>query len=187
VNVRETELPGVLLIEPVVHRDARGSFMEAWRHSRYAQAGMPRPFVQQNVARSTRGVLRGMHFQHPFPQDKLVYVLDGAIFDAVVDLRVDSPSFGRTLSIELSAENARQLYVPGGFAHGYCVLSESALVAYHCTAEYHRDAERAIAWNDPQVGIVWPVAAPLLSDKDRQAPRLDQIDPTHLPRIATCT
>jgi dTDP-4-dehydrorhamnose 3,5-epimerase len=184
MRVEAAGLPGVLLIGPDVFRDDRGFFLETWRASRYAEAGVPGPFVQDNLSSSTRGVLRGMHFQSPNPQGKLVAVLDGTVFDVAVDVRVGSPTFGRWCGVTLSGESQAQLFVPEGFAHGFCVLSERALFAYKCTAPYDRSAERSLLWNDPDVGIAWPVASPLLSAKDAAAPRLRDLDPATLPRYA---
>ncbi len=181
MKVQPTEFQGLFVIEPAVLRDARGHFMETWRNSRYSAAGKFKPFLQDNVSWSRRGVLRGMHFQNPDPQDKLIYVLQGEIFDAVVDIRRGSATFGKWFGCTLSDTNARQLYVPGGFAHGFCVLSDSALVSYKCSAEYRPEAEMSLAWNDPQVGIDWPVTDPFLSAKDQQAPQLAAIASERLP------
>jgi len=172
MKVSETGLPGVLLIEPKVFGDSRGFFLETYHAGRYAQAGIPATFVQDNLSRSSRGTLRGLHFQEPNAQGKLVQVLAGAVYDVAVDVRKGSPHFGRWVAYELSAENKRQLWIPQGFAHGFCVISESADFSYKCTDFYAPPCERGIAWNDPQLGIPWPVEAPLLSAKDAQAPRL---------------
>ncbi|HMI91680.1 MAG TPA: dTDP-4-dehydrorhamnose 3,5-epimerase [Polyangiales bacterium] len=173
---RATKLPGLLILEPKVYSDPRGYFFESWSDRRYAEHGVPTSFVQDNVSRSTRGTLRGLHLQAPpMEQGKLVSVLDGEVFDVVVDVRPGSPSFGQWLGETLSASNARQLYVPPGFAHGFCVLSESALFAYKCTQYYSPQAERALRWNDPEIGIAWPLAEPLLSDKDAAAPSLREL------------
>ena len=172
MNVLETSLPGVLLIEPTVHGDARGFFLETFHADRYAHAGLTRPFVQDNASRSMRGTLRGLHFQEPHAQGKLVQVLQGEVFDVAVDIRRGSPHFGRWVGVVLSAENKRQIYVPPGFAHGFCVTSEYADFAYKCTDFYHPESERGIAWNDPDIGIAWPTSDPILSTRDRAAPRL---------------
>jgi dTDP-4-dehydrorhamnose 3,5-epimerase len=172
MKVTATEQPGVLLIEPQAFSDERGFFMETFAARRYAEAGIAQPFVQDNFSRSVYGTLRGLHFQEPDAQGKLVQVLRGAVYDVAVDIRRGSPSFGRWLGIELSDENRRQLWVPPGFAHGFCVTSEVADFVYKCTAPYMRAHDRGIAWDDPALAIVWPIAAPRLSDKDRKLPRL---------------
>lgn len=172
MNVHETSLPGVLLIEPAVHGDARGFFLETFHAERYAQAGITLSFVQDNVSRSVRGTLRGLHFQEPHAQGKLVQVLHGEVFDVAVDVRRGSPHLGRWYGVLLSGDNHRQLWVPPGFAHGFCVTSESADFAYKCTDFYNPQSERGIAWNDPDIGITWPTSEPLLSARDRAAPRL---------------
>jgi dTDP-4-dehydrorhamnose 3,5-epimerase len=172
MRVVDTGLPGVLLIEPRVHGDSRGFFLETFHAERYAAAGVTGPFVQDNWSRSVRGTLRGMHFQEPQPQGKLVQVVAGAVYDVAADVRRGSPTFGRWVGYELSAENKRQLWVPPGFAHGFVVLSDVADFLYKCTALYRPEAERAVVWNDPDLAIAWPVAHPLLSAKDAAAPRL---------------
>lgn len=176
-----TELPGAVVIEPVVHGDARGYFKEAWRESTWLAAGLPAHFVQCNVSRSQHGVLRGLHYQHPNPQGKLLWVLEGAIWDVAVDIRRGSPHYGRWAGVELSADNHRQFFVPEGFAHGFCVTSESALVCYMCTAEFEARHDRAIAWDDPSIAIEWPLQPAALSDRDKSAPRLDELRPEQLP------
>lgn len=172
MKVTRTELPGVLLLEPQRFGDDRGFFMEVFHARKYAEAGISGTFVQDNFSRSVQGTLRGLHFQEPQPQGKLVQVLAGAVFDVAVDIRRGSPHFGRWVGVELSADNRRQLWVPPGFAHGFCVLSERADFHYKCTDFYQPASERGIAWNDPDVGVAWPVTAPLLSSKDAVAPRL---------------
>ena len=181
MKVRETELPGVLIVEPDRFGDSRGFFQEIWHESRYREAGIPGPFVQDNMSLSARGVLRGLHFQHPNGQGKLVYVLQGEVFDVAVDIRTDSPTFGKWVGYSLSADNGRQFYVPPGFAHGFCVKSESALFAYKCTDFYNPRTEGAIRWDDAAIGIDWPLADPLVSAKDAEAPLLAKIDPARLP------
>ena len=177
-----TALPEVLLIEPRVVGDARGWFMEAWNGARYAEHGITTAFVQDNVSCSGHGVLRGLHLQHPGGQGKLLTVLDGAIWDVAVDVRRGSPRFGTWVGMELSAANRRQLYIPEGFAHGFVVVGERALVAYKVTAPYRADAELAIRWDDPALAIAWPVdGTPLLSPRDAAAPRLADVDPARLP------
>lgn len=175
MKILNTELQGVLIVEPDVFGDARGYFLETWNKQRYAEAGLAVNFVQDNLSFSRKGTLRGLHFQNPQPQGKLVYVLQGEVFDVAVDVRVDSPTFGRWLGVLLSAENKRQFYVPPGFAHGFCVTSETALFAYKCTDVYNPKMEGSVAWDDPDIGIQWPVTDPLLSDKDKRAPRLKDV------------
>ena len=171
------------MIEPKSFGDARGYFFETWHAERYAQAGVAPTFVQDNVSRSVRGILRGLHLQHPFGQGKLVQVLDGEVFDVAVDVRHGSPTFGQWAGENLSSDNKRQLYIPPGFAHGFCVLSESALFSYKCTELYHPETELSVAWNDPDLGITWPIAAPALSKKDAEASRLRDIPAERLPRF----
>jgi dTDP-4-dehydrorhamnose 3,5-epimerase len=173
MKVIPSELPEVLIIEPRMHGDARGFFYESFQAGRYAEVGVPGPFVQDNLSRSVRGTLRGLHFQEPRAQGKLVQVLRGSVFDVAVDVRRGSPTFGRWVAVELSEETLRQLWIPPGFAHGFCVLSESADFFYKCTELYTPEAERTIAWNDPAIGIRWPLSEPLLSSKDRMAPTLE--------------
>ena len=173
MQVVTTALPGVLVIEPRVHQDARGFFLETYHARRYAEAGVDAVFVQDNHSRSGRGTLRGLHFQVRQPQGKLVRVIEGAVWDVAVDIRPASPTFGRHVGVELTAENFRQIYVPPGFAHGFCVTSEVAQVEYKCTAFYDPADERGIAWDDPALAIPWPVEAPLLSARDRGNPTLD--------------
>lgn len=180
----ETGIPGLLVVEPTVHGDARGFFMETWHASRYREAGLPDRFVQSNLSRSGPGVIRGLHYQYPQPQGKLVYVLEGRVFDVAVDIRIDSPTFRQWAGVELSAENHRQMYVPEGFAHGFCVLGEGALLAYLCTAEYRAEYDAVIAWDDPDIGIRWPEDGGTLSEKDARAPRLAEIPHSSLPRVA---
>ena len=179
----DTGIPGLSIIEGTVHGDERGYFMELWKASRYAEFQLPDRFVQSNISYSGTGVIRGLHYQYPQSQGKLVSVLEGSIFDVAVDIRSDSPTFMQWIGVELSANNHRQLYVPEGFAHGYCVLGSSALMSYLCTAEYMAEFDAAIAWNDPDIGIKWPIAGSSMSAKDRSAPRLRDIVPEDLPRI----
>ncbi len=172
MDITETKLPGVLLIKPKVFGDARGYFQETFQDRRYAALGIAGPFVQDNVSLSQQGVLRGIHFQNPNPQGKLVYVLQGEVFDVAVDLRRDSPTFGQWYGEYLSADNHLQLWVPPGFGHGFCVTSESALFAYKCTDYYDPASEHCLLWNDPDVAIDWPLTEPLVSAKDAQGCRL---------------
>lgn len=182
MKVTPLALSDVLLIEPQVHGDERGYFKETYHAERYAQAGMRMPFVQDNVSRSRHGILRGLHLQNPFSQGKLVSVSEGEVFDVAVDVRVGSPSFGKWVGATLSAQNHRQMYVPPGFAHGFCVTSEVAVFVYKCTELYHPEAELGVAFDDPALGIAWPLSAPVVSDKDRTNLPLSKIDPAKLPR-----
>lgn len=173
-----TELPEVIAVQPVVHRDKRGYFLETHHQGKYAQGGIPDAFVQDNHSFSKRGTLRGLHAQvEPTPQGKLVRVVQGEIFDVAVDIRPDSPTFRQWVWRRLSGRNQLQLWIPPGFAHGFCVLSRTAHVHYKCTSFYDRDAEIGILWNDPAIGIDWPVKEPLLSDKDRDAKPLETFLP----------
>jgi len=174
MQIVETALPGVLIIEPRVFGDARGFFIESWNRQSFADTGLDLDFVQDNHSRSARGVLRGLHYQLENPQGKLVRVTQGAVFDVAVDIRRSSPHFGQWVGVELSAENYRMLWIPPGFAHGFLVLSETADFLYKCTTLYHPPSDRGIRWDDPDIGIVWPDvgAAPLLSGKDEAAPLL---------------
>lgn len=182
MKVLDTALRGVVVIEPRIHRDTRGSFLETWRQDLYADAlGLSEPFVQDNASYSMRGVLRGLHYQHPSSQAKLIGVLYGAVWDVAVDIRRGSETFGRWVGQELSAEGGLQIYIPAGFAHGFVVTSPSALVAYKCTAYHDTAAEGVIRWDDPDIGIAWPVGEPVLSEKDRNAPRLRGIAVDRLP------
>lgn len=180
--VIETDLPGVLILEPTVFRDERGHFLETWSDDAYAAAGLPRRWVQDNLSSSSHGVLRGLHYQEPHPQGKLVWVVSGEVFDVAVDIRIGSPTFGRWVGATLSGENRRQLWVPEGFAHGFVVTGPHALFAYKCTDRYDRAAEGSLRWDDPTIGIDWPVESPTLSDKDATAPLLADIAPDRLPR-----
>ena len=167
-----TVLPEVLIIEPDVHGDARGFFMETWHAAKYRELGIDCGFVQDNHSRSARGVLRGLHYQLQQPQAKLVRVTQGAVFDVAVDIRRGSPRFGQWVGVELSAANHRQLFVPAGFAHGFCVLSDSADFLYKCSDFYAPEYERGIRWDDPQIAIEWPISQLTLSGKDQQHPLL---------------
>jgi dTDP-4-dehydrorhamnose 3,5-epimerase len=178
MNVRTCELAGLLIIEPKVFGDARGYFMETWNRQRYRETGLDMDFVQDNVSLSRRGILRGLHFQSPAAQGKLVAVLQGEVFDVAVDIRRSSPTFGRWHGLVLSDENKRQFFVPPGFAHGFSVLSDLALFAYKCTDYYAQADEVTIAWDDPDLGIHWPVKHPQLSPKDACGLRLRDV-PTH--------
>lgn len=186
MNILTTPLPDVLVFEPKVFGDSRGFFLETWHAERYAAAGLPE-FVQDNLSSSTRGVLRGLHCQEPEAQGKLVYVLLGEVFDVAVDIRLGSPTFGQWHGVTLSAENKRQFYVPPGFAHGFVVTSETALFAYKCTQLFRPQLEFSIRWNDPVIGIDWPIALPTLSAKDTDAPCLHDLPRERLPTIEQYT
>ena len=177
MRVVETELPGVLVVEPTVHRDARGFFLESYNERRYREAGIDAVFVQDNHSRSAGRTLRGLHLQVKSPQGKLVRVIEGEIWDVAVDVRPGSPTYRRWVGVVLSAENFRQIWVPPGYAHGFCVLSELAQVEYKVTTPWDRGDELSIAWDDPELAIAWPVEEPLLSAKDRDAPRLAEVAP----------
>ncbi len=173
MDIEPTALPDVLIITPTVFHDPRGFFFESYNQEVWRARGIHTIFVQDNHSKSVKGTLRGLHFQlPPAAQVKLVRVVRGVIWDVAVDLRVGSPTFGRWVGVELSADNFRQLYIPTGFAHGFCVLSDEAEVLYKTSAVYNRQLERGIIWNDPQLAIAWPVADPLLSERDRRAPSL---------------
>jgi len=172
VNVSQTDLPGVLVIEPKVFQDPRGFFFESYHARRYADAGIAVRFVQDNHSRSATNTLRGLHYQLLQPQGKLVRVIAGTVFDAAVDIRRGSPTFGRWVGVTLSAENRRQVYIPPGFAHGFYVVDGVAEVEYKCTDFYRPDDQRGIRWDDPTVAIAWPGGSPILSEKDRAYPFL---------------
>jgi dTDP-4-dehydrorhamnose 3,5-epimerase len=183
MKVEPTTLPGVLLIEPAIHRDERGAFLETFRDERYAEHGITGPFVQDSLSFSRKGVLRGLHLQWPRAQGKLVYVARGEVFDVAVDVRRDSPTFRRWVGHTLSGDDGRQLWIPPGFAHAFVVTSETAHFAYKCTqAAYDPGGELAIRWDDPELGIEWPVKDPVLSPRDATAPFLRDVDPARLPR-----
>ncbi|MEX2130901.1 MAG: dTDP-4-dehydrorhamnose 3,5-epimerase [Pseudohongiellaceae bacterium] len=171
MQITPTTIPDLLILEPRVHGDHRGYFMETWRQSIFAKHGLPTEFVQDNQSKSEQGILRGLHYQLTHPQGKLVRVISGEIFDVAVDLRRSSATFGQWDGVKLSSDNRRQLWVPPGFAHGFYVLSDSAEVVYKCTDYYVPEDERGLLWNDPELDIEWPLLAPepVLSDKDRAA------------------
>ena len=181
MKLHDSNLPGCKLVEPAVHVDERGSFHEAWNKAHWAKLGLDVDFVQSNVSVSMRGVLRGLHYQWPCPQGKLVSVLEGEIYDVAVDIRHGSPDFGRWSAAILSSDNHRGFWLPAGFAHGFVVLSERAVVHYLCTAPYLREADAALRWNDARLAIDWPVSEPLLSGKDARAPFLHDIVKDQLP------
>jgi dTDP-4-dehydrorhamnose 3,5-epimerase len=182
MKVASARIPGLLIVEPDVHGDERGFFMESYSRDRYTKAGLPNEFVQDNLSLSARGILRGLHLQHPNAQGKLCFVLAGEVFDVAVDVRAGSPTFGSWEGLTLSAKNKRQFYIPPGFAHGFCVLSEQALFSYKCTEYYSAPSELGIAWDDPDIGIDWPMQSPRLSSKDQQNFRLRDVPLEQLPR-----
>ena len=175
MKVIETALAGVLIIEPKVFGDQRGFFLESFQTDRYREAGIELPFVQDNHSRSQRGVLRGLHFQRTRPQGKLVSVSRGSVYDVAVDINPDSPTCGQFVGVELNDENHRQIWVPPGYAHGFCVLSEVADFQYKCTDLYYPEDEGGLIWNDPEVNIPWPIESPKLSAKDQCNPTLRQL------------
>jgi len=170
----ETSLPGIFLIEPDVFRDQRGCFMETYHHEKYVSNGIDRVFVQDNHSYSIKGTLRGLHYQFPHTQGKLVLALSGEIYDVAVDIRNGSPTFGQWIGVYLSSGNGHQIYIPEGFAHGFCVTSESAIVLYKCTDFYYPQCDQGVLWSDPRLGIDWPVKEPLLSPKDANLPVLGE-------------
>ena len=178
--VRKVNISGIIIIEPDVFRDSRGAFTELWNSTRLAAEGVPGTFVQDNVSWSVKGVLRGLHFQNPAAQGKLISVLMGEVFDVTVDLRRDSPTFGKWHGEELSRESLRQIYIPPGFAHGFVVLSDQAVFHYKCTAAYNKNSEKTLLWNDPDLGIDWPVKNPVVSEKDRGGKFLKQFSASEL-------
>ena len=176
-NFRELDIPGIIVVEPKIFRDGRGFFMEAYKHSDFAAAGIPELFVQDNYSRSSKNVLRGLHYQKPpMEQGKLIRCIRGKIFDVAVDIREDSPTFKRWVGLELSEDNNHMLYIPPEFAHGFMVLSDMAEIVYKSTKEYSPADERAIIWNDPDIGITWPATDPVLSAKDVRNPLLRDAD-----------
>ena len=175
MNIITTALDGVIIIEPEVFRDNRGFFMETYSRAKYEEAGVVCDFVQDNLSYSVKGTLRGLHFQIKRPQAKLVQVVTGEIFDVAVDIRPGSPTFGKWAGVYLSEKNKRQLFIPEGFAHGFCVISETAHFLYKCSDFYFQHDEGGIIWSDPDIGIDWPVKDPIVSEKDKQLPRLSGI------------
>ena len=180
---RHPILSEILIIEPSVFEDGRGHFLEIYQTKRYQEHGVPVSFVQDNISYSKRGVLRGLHYQLGRPQGKLVCVLRGEVFDVAVDIREGSATFGQWVGITLSADNYRQVYIPEGFAHGFCVLSELAVFAYKCSDYYFPEEERGILWDDPSLAIEWPISSPQLSPKDQAFNTLRNIPPEDLPGI----
>jgi len=175
MNVIRTELHGLLVFEPKVFSDSRGFFMETWNQRRYAEAGLKTDFVQDNISFSQRGALRGLHYQNPSAQGKMVSVLQGAVFDVAVDLRQSSATFGRSHGVELSSENKRQFFIPPGFAHGFLVISDTAMFHYKCTDFYSPKDELTVRWDDPQLAISWPIKTPTVSEKDAKGLRFSEV------------
>ena len=175
MEIIKTSIPEVIVFVPPVFTDSRGYFLETYQQQKYAQAGIPKPFVQDNQSYSTKNVLRGLHFQLRHPQGKLVRVIQGSVFDVAIDMRKNSPTFGKWHGEILSAENKRQMYVPENFAHGFCVLSDSAEFVYKCTDFYVPGDEVGLIWNDPQIGVKWPIEQPILSDKDAMLPSWEDV------------
>lgn len=181
MNIEPLELPDIRLIKPRVFRDERGAFFETWRDSAFRAHGIG-PFVQDNVSTSRRGVVRGLHFQEPHAQGKLVSVLHGRIFDAIVDVRFGSPTYRRWVSVELSAENCWQIYIPPGFAHGFQALTDDVIFSYKCTEYYAPEAEWTVRWDDPAIGIPWPLVDAIVAPKDAVAPLLEELSTESLPQ-----
>jgi dTDP-4-dehydrorhamnose 3,5-epimerase len=181
MKIQKTELDGVLIIEPDVLDDQRGYFFETYQRQRYANAGINADFVQDNLSFSIKGTLRGLHYQHPHGQAKLVQVIQGEVFDVAVDIRRKSPTFGRWIGQHLSDENKKQIFIPEGFAHGFCVLSDTALFHYKCSDFYAPECEGGIVWSDPDVGIDWPIDSPLVSEKDSKFSCLKDLSEDKLP------
>lgn len=181
MKVTISKLQGAMVFEPKVFGDDRGFFMETWNYNRYKEAGLDVKFVQSNLSKSSKGVLRGLHFQEPNPQGKLVQILTGEVFDVAVDIRKGSPTFGQWHAEILTGDNHKQFYIPEGFAHGFCVLSEMAIFSYMCTNFYDATTENSLLWNDPQIAIDWPIDNPLLSDKDKDGLELKAFNPNNLP------
>lgn len=183
MKIIPTEIPDVLIIEPDVFNDSRGCFMETYNKERYSEVGINDIFVQDNLSFSSRNVLRGMHFQIKYPQTKLLQVISGEIFDAAIDLRPESETYGQWVGMLLSDENNRQAYIPRGFAHGFCVLSDTARVSYKCSDIYRPGDEGGILWSDPDIGIKWPAANPVVSEKDSKLPILSDCPSNCLPVV----
>ena len=184
MKIEQGELPGLLLVYPDRFGDQRGWFMETWQSQRYKEQGLDVDFVQDNMARSQQGVLRGLHIQNPYGQGKLVQVIEGRVYDVAVDVRRGSPTFGQYQAVVLDGDEPMQFYVPPGFAHGYYVMSETAIFSYKCTDYYHPETQFSVLWNDTTIGIDWPLSgAPILAEKDRDAPLLSDIDPNLLPEV----
>lgn len=181
MDVLELDIPGLKIVTPKIFGDERGFFLESYNAQKYHGCGIDVTFVQDNLSYSSRGVLRGLHFQNPGSQGKLVSVLQGAVYDVAVDIRLGSPTFGQWYGIELRSESKKQFWIPAGFAHGFVVISETALFSYKCDAYYQPQHEFSLAWNDPELGIEWPISSPALSPKDQKARRLRDFAKHELP------
>jgi dTDP-4-dehydrorhamnose 3,5-epimerase len=181
-KILRTGLEGILIVEPAVFSDDRGFFLETYHKKKYHELGIPAEFVQDNLSLSHKGVLRGLHYQHPHGQAKLAQVVSGHVFDVVVDVRKGSVTFGQWFGLHLTGENRRQIFIPQGFAHGFCVLSDTALFSYKCSDLYMPDCEGGVLWSDPDIGIDWPVSNPVMSDKDSKYPRLKDVPMNRLPK-----
>lgn len=185
MEIRKTLLPGVLIIQPRIHRDARGYFVETWHKDRYREAGVPEDFAQDNISHSAQGVLRGLHFQSPRSQGKLITVVEGEIFDVAVDIRPGSPTMGKWTGVRLTGEMGTQFWIPAGYAHGFCVVSDSATVSYKCTDTYAPECEGTVLWNDPAIGIEWPqLKEYFVSDKDKKGLSLKDFPKEKLPKFS---
>lgn len=184
MKIIPTPLPGCIIIEPAVFSDSRGIFYESWNAQRFAQAGLPSTFLQNNVSVSSKNVLRGLHYQWPRPQGKFVSVLEGEVYDVAVDIRPQSPHYKQHTAVILSGENKRHFWIPEGFAHGFVVLSDQAIFSYACTDVYVKEADAGIRWNDAECAIDWPVRNPIVSDKDAAAPFLKNIASDRLPEYS---
>lgn len=183
MKVVGTDLPGCLVLEPKVYGDDRGSFYETWNKDVFSSLGLNLEFKQANVSSSVRGVLRGLHYQWPKPQGKLVHVMEGEVYDVAVDIRHDSPTFKQWTAVILSAENKRQFWIPPGFAHGFLALSKRVVFNYLCTETYDPECDAGLRWDDSELAIDWPISKPVLSNKDAKAPFLCDISPEKLPRV----
>jgi dTDP-4-dehydrorhamnose 3,5-epimerase len=185
LGIEKTEIPGVIIFEPKVYNDARGFFMETYNEQLYKDAGLNCQFVQDNYSHSTKGTLRGLHYQLPHTQGKLVSVIWGEIFDVAVDIRKGSPTFGKWVGVNISEINRKQLFVPAGLAHGFCVISEKADVMYKCTDQYAPDSDRGVLWSDREIGIDWPISdSTVISEKDKKLPLLSDIPEELLPEYS---
>lgn len=180
MEIVETNIPDVLLLKPEVYRDDRGFFLETFREEYFKERGINVHFVQDNLSKSQKNTVRGLHYQIEQQQDKLLMVMQGAILDVAVDLRKDSPTFGKHVAMELSFDNKHQMYIPRGFAHGFSVLSDEALVHYKCSDYYYPEGERGLYWNDPKLNVDWKVTDPIISEKDQNQPRLQEINNKYL-------
>lgn len=182
-HIKDSEISGIKIITPQIHKDDRGCFFESFNSKDFANLGLPAKFLQDNQVLSKKGTLRGLHYQLKYPQGKLVRVIQGEVFDVAVDIRIGSPTFGKYVGYNLSGENNKIMYIPAGLAHGYVVLSETAIFQYKCTEIYHPEDEYGLIWNDKDLNIQWPVKNPILSERDKKLPTIQLIDKKHLPKI----